>query len=109
MNFDPFLPVSFDWNTVPNEKESGMRGFSVTKKKVIGNVTIRKVEFSPDYIADQWCEKGHVIFVLEGQLIIEHKGGTIHSLHQGMTYTVGDNAKAHKAKSKNGAVVMIVD
>lgn len=109
MNFDPFQPLSFEWRTVPHEKKAGMRGFSLTKVKVMGSTTIRRVEYSPEYIADHWCEKGHVIFVLEGNLIIEHSGGTIHSLHEGMVYAVGDNAKAHKAKTKNGAVVLIVD
>lgn len=109
MNFDKFLPASFDWNTVPNEKESGMRGHALIKRKVFGNVTIRRIEYSPEYIADNWCEKGHVIFILEGQLIVEHKGGSIHSLHAGMVYTVGDESRSHKAKSKNGAVVFVVD
>jgi len=109
MNLDKFLPASFDWNTVPNEKEMGMRGFSVTKRKTIANVTVRRVEYSADYIADHWCEKGHVIIVIDGQLIVEHKGGSIHSLHQGMVYMIGDDSRAHKAKSKNGAVVFIVD
>lgn len=109
MTLDKFLPASFDWHTVPVEKIAGMRGMALTKKKTIGNVTIRRVEYTPEYVADLWCEKGHVVFVLEGQLIIEHKGGSIHSLHAGMVYTVGDDARAHKAKSKNGAVVFIVD
>ncbi|MBK6953067.1 MAG: DHCW motif cupin fold protein [Crocinitomicaceae bacterium] len=109
MNLDKFLPVSFDWNAVPNEKAVGMRGFTSTKIKTFGNVTVRRVEYSPEYVADHWCDKGHVIFILEGQLIVEHKGGSIHSLHAGMVYMVGDDSRAHKAKSKNGAVVFIVD
>ncbi|MBI3134368.1 MAG: DHCW motif cupin fold protein [Bacteroidetes bacterium] len=109
MTLDKFLPASFDWSTVPIEKAPGMRGMSLTKKKTIANVTVRRVEYTAEYVEDHWCDKGHVIFVLEGQLIIEHKGGTIHSLHAGMVYMVGDDSRAHKAKSKNGAVVFIVD
>lgn len=109
MEFDKFLPVSFDWSTVQTERESGMRGFTLTKRKSFGKANVRKIEFSVDYVADEWCDKGHVIIVVEGQLIIEHKGGTIHSLHAGMVYMVGDESRSHKAKSKNGATVFIVD
>lgn len=109
MNFDKFLPNSFDWSTVPIEKAPGMRGMSMTKRKTMGNVAVRRVEYSAEYIADNWSDKGQVIIVIEGQLIIEHKGGSIHSLHAGMVYMVGDDSRSHKAKSKNGAVVFIVD
>lgn len=109
MNFEKFLPASFDWATVPTEKERGMRGFTLTKQKTFGNVKVRKIEFSAEYIADEWCDKGHVIIVTEGQLIIEHKGGSIHSVHEGMVYVVGDDSRSHKAKTKNGAVAFVID
>jgi hypothetical protein len=26
------------------------------------------VEYTPGYVADHWCQKGHVLLVLEGEL-----------------------------------------
>ena len=26
------------------------------------------VEYSPGYLADHWCDRGHVLYVLEGEL-----------------------------------------
>jgi hypothetical protein len=38
---------------------------------------VRIVEYSPGYLADHWCEKGHVILCLEGELQTELKDGRV--------------------------------
>ena len=32
---------------------------------------VRMVEYTPGYIADRGCQKGHVLFCLEGEMSIE--------------------------------------
>ena len=33
------------------------------------------VEYSPGYFADHWCDRGHVLYVLEGELDTELRDG----------------------------------
>ena len=109
MTIEHFLPLSFDWNNIPAQKVNGETGFSIIKTQTLGGIKIRHVEYSNDYTADHWCEKGHIVFVIQGELIIEHKDNSMHYLKRGMTYLVGDNTLAHKVKSKRGVKALIID
>ena len=109
MNIDFFKPESFDWSEVPTETLPGESGFTLIQTKMMEPIKIRKVIYSKNYVADHWCDKGHVVFVLKGQLLIEHQDTTVHTINSGMVYLVGDESLAHKAKSHEGAEVLIVD
>ena len=109
MHIPSFPPSLADWKNIPSEKLPGETGFVISKKQTIGEITIRYLEYSPHYSADHWCEKGHLVFVTEGSLILEHKDNTTLLIEKGMSYLVGDNSSAHKAKSITGASVIIVD
>lgn len=74
-----------------------------------GDIRVRIVEYSPGYLADHWCEKGHVILCLEGELQTELKDGRVEVLLPGMSYQVGDGMQAHRSYSPNGAKLFIVD
>ncbi len=39
------------------------------------NIRVRMVEYTPGYLADHWCQKGHVLLVLEGELSTELADG----------------------------------
>jgi hypothetical protein len=45
------------------------------RTKEAGNVRVRMVEYSPGYVADHWCERGHVVLVLEGELVTHPSRG----------------------------------
>jgi len=109
MNIEHFLPSSFWWDDLVSEKLLGETGFSIIKTKQMSHIRIRQVEHSVNYLADHWCDKGHVVIISEGELTIEHKDGSIHKLTKGMVYLVGDNSSSHQARSEKGAVVFIVD
>lgn len=109
MTIENFSPHTFTWDQIPWEKANGETGFAIVKSKAIGNIKVRKVEYSKNYLADHWCDKGHIVFVVDGQLIIEHKDHSIHTIDIGMTYLVGDNSMSHKAKAVNGATAIIID
>ena len=49
------------------------------------------VEYTPGYLADHWCQKGHVLLVLEGELHTELADGRTVVLKQGQSYQVADN------------------
>jgi hypothetical protein len=109
MNLPYQLPLNLNWLEIPEEKVNGEIGFAKIKTQLLGDIKIRKVEYAKNYLADHWCDKGHIVFVIEGQLILEHQDQSIQIIDAGMTYIVGDNSMSHKAKSKQGALVYIVD
>ena len=48
------------------------------------------VEYTPGYLADHWCQKGHVLLVLDGELHTELADGRTVVLKQGQSYQVAD-------------------
>ena len=98
-----------DWSKVAEETHPGTTGYSIWRVQHFGNVRVRMVEHSANYLADHWCDKGHIIYCLEGSMTTELKDGRKFELTQGMSYQVGDNSDSHRTFSKNGAKLFIVD
>lgn len=95
-------------NMIP-EEHAGVTGKAFWKTVQRGNVRIRIVEYSPGYLADHWCEKGHAVYVLEGEFVSELKNGEKNILTKGMCYLVADNIDAHRSYTENGVKLLIVD
>jgi quercetin dioxygenase-like cupin family protein len=74
-----------------------------------GEIRVRMVDYSPGYLADHWCEKGHVLLCLEGELHTELSDGRTEVLRPGMSYQVGDGMEAHRSYAPTGARLFIVD
>jgi quercetin dioxygenase-like cupin family protein len=66
-------------------------------------------EYSPGYLADHWCSKGHILLCLEGKLETELEDGRRFTLTAGMSYQVGDNAEPHRSSTIAGAKLFVVD
>jgi quercetin dioxygenase-like cupin family protein len=103
----PFETI--DWSGVPQEEHRGETGNSSWKVKKFGEIRVRVVEYSANYRADHWCDKGHIIYCLEGSITTELSDGRVFELHQGMSYHVEDKSYPHRSYSKNGAKLFIVD
>src|SRR3546814_9861947 len=72
----PPLPYTLtDWSNVPATEHKGDTGMAYWRTLQFGDVRVRVVEYSPGYMADHWCDRGHVIYVLEGELTTELKDG----------------------------------
>ncbi len=99
----------FDLENLPPEEHAGITGKAFWKTVKKGNVRIRIVEYSPGYLADHWCSKGHAVFVLDGEFESELKDGRKYPLKKGMCYLVADNAEAHRSYTKDGVKLLIVD
>lgn len=67
------------------------------------------VEYSPGYVADHWCRKGHILFCLEGRLETELQDGRVFILEPGTSYQVADGAEPHRSRTGTGARLFIVD
>jgi quercetin dioxygenase-like cupin family protein len=70
---------------------------------------MRIVEYSAGYLADHWCAKGHVVYVLEGELITELQNGDVHRIPAGQGYYVGDDVMPHRSRTEAPVRMLIVD
>jgi quercetin dioxygenase-like cupin family protein len=98
-----------DWSSVERIEHKGERGTSHWRTRQFGAIRVRMVEYSPDYLADHWCVKGHILLCLEGELHTQLEDGRSFVLRPGMSYQVADNAEAHRSSTAAGATLFIVD
>lgn len=103
----PFQTV--DWSQIEPTPHAGDSGSAAWRTLEAGNVRARIVEYSPGYVADHWCERGHVILVLEGQLVTELRDGRTFVMGPGQSYVVADGDGAHRSRAPRGARLFIVD
>jgi quercetin dioxygenase-like cupin family protein len=103
----PFEAV--DWSTIPPSEHPGVIGVAHGRTRQFGEVRVRMVEYSPGYVADHWCEKGHIVLCLEGEIHTELENGRIVVLKPGMSYQVADGEEPHRTRTPNGARLFIVD
>ncbi|SDN00500.1 DHCW motif cupin fold protein [Acetanaerobacterium elongatum] len=103
----PFCTV--DWSAVSQTVHPGVTGEAIWKTFEMGNIRVRMVEYTPGYLADHWCSRGHVLLVLEGELVTELSDGRSFVLTAGMSYQVSDELNPHRSHTKNGAKLFIVD
>ena len=103
----PFTTV--DWSSVEPTAHRGESGVAHWRTREFGAIRVRMVEYSPGYVADHWCEKGHVLLCLEGELHTELADGRTFTLRPGMSYQVADHAEPHRSSTRAGAKLFIVD
>jgi len=107
----PALPFTvIDWSDVPETQHPGETGHASWRTFTVGDLRVRMVEYSPGYLADHWCDRGHVLYVLEGELETELRDGRRFTLKPGMSYQVSDfGDAAHRSFTRIGAKLFIVD
>ena len=104
----PFCTV--DWNMGPVTEHRGKTGKAFWRTLESGNLRVRMVEYSSGYAADHWCSRGHVLLVLEGELVTQLKDGREFVLKSGTSYqTQDDTSNPHRSYTKSGAKLFIVD
>ena len=100
---------SIDWAKIPKIEYKGETGISYWQTIQYEGLRIRIVEYSSGYIADHWCQKGHIVYCLEGAFISELKEGGKITLTKGMTYVVSDELSSHRSISEKGVKLLIID
>jgi len=103
----PFCTI--DWSTVAPTEHPGITGKALWRTFEMGNIRVRLVEYTPGYLADHWCNRGHVLLVLEGELVTELSDGRKFVLTPGTSYQVADDANPHRSSTEGGAKLFIVD
>jgi hypothetical protein len=100
---------TMDWSTVEATTHAGEKGSALWRTREFGTIRVRMVEYSPGYLADHWCSKGHVLLCLDGELHTELADGRTFTLTPGMSYQVADGAEPHRSSTAQGARLFIVD
>src|SRR5512140_2306635 len=98
-----------DWSQVEQTVHQGERGLAYWRTQHFGGIRVRMVEYTPGYLADHWCSKGHILLCLEGELHTDLEDGRRFTLTPGVSYQVADNAEAHRSFTSVGAKLFIVD
>lgn len=103
----PFETI--DWSNVPVTSHPGERGTAWWRTIQYPGLRIRFVEYSPGFLGDHWCEKGHIMFCLEGEMITELSDGRLFTLTKNVSYHVSDQMSSHRTSSESGVKLFIVD
>ncbi|MFY8091730.1 MAG: DHCW motif cupin fold protein [Chitinophagaceae bacterium] len=100
---------TIDWSGIEKTIHNGETGFAYWQTKQYNGLRIRLVEYSPYYLADHWCQKGHIVHCLEGEFISELATGEKVTLTKGDTYVVSDDLSSHRSISADGVKLLIID
>ena len=98
-----------DWSKIERTEHAGETGQASWRTQHFGAIRVRMVEYSPGYLANHWCVKGHILLCLEGELHTELEDGRKFVLKPGTSYQVADSAEPHRSTSPLGAKLFIVD
>lgn len=98
-----------DWSQVAPTEHPGVSGMALWRTRTFGDLRVRMVEYTPGYLADHWCHKGHILLCLEGELHTELQDGRTFVLRPGTSYQVADGAEPHRSATPTGARLFIVD
>ena len=98
-----------EWSAIEPTLHPGESGTATWRTQSFDGIRVRMVEYSPGYLADHWCSKGHILLCLDGELHTELADGRQFVLTPGMSYQVADNAEAHRSRTSTGAKLFIVD
>ena len=88
-----------DWSKLERIEHAGERGLAYWRTRQFGSIRVRMVEYTPGYLADHWCSKGHILLCLEGELHTELRDGRSFTLTPGTSYQVADETDAHRSST----------
>jgi hypothetical protein len=103
----PFQTI--DWSNIPKTEHPGVTGTSFWQTLQWEGLRVRMVEYSKGYLANHWCQKGHIVHCLEGEFVSEMENGDSFKLTKGMMYIVSNQLSSHRSISENGVKLLIID
>ena len=103
----PFQTIN--WELIEKIEHKGETGVAFWQTIQFDGLRIRLVEYSSGYLADHWCQKGHIVHCIEGEFISELKTGEKIKLTKGETYIVSDELSSHRSISEKGVKLLIID
>ncbi|HEY2584043.1 MAG TPA: DHCW motif cupin fold protein [Mucilaginibacter sp.] len=109
MDFENILFQTINWENIDKTEHHGTTGVAYWQTIRFKGLRIRVVEYSKDYLADHWCQKGHIVHCLEGEFVSELQNGESFRLTKGMSYVVSDDLSSHRSATENGVKLLIID
>jgi quercetin dioxygenase-like cupin family protein len=97
------------WEDIEPTRHPGERSHALWRTWQAGDVRVRRVSYARGYLADHWCDRGHVVHVLSGELITELKDGRAIVTPAGQTYCVGNLQDPHRSRVEVDTELLIVD
>ncbi len=95
---------------VDAKSEAGETGRSLSRSYEHAGMRLRLVEYGPNYLADHWCDRGHVFHLMAGEITLELKDGRSFALNAGDAFIVSDFGDSpHRVRSQNGGSAFILD
>ncbi|QSQ18293.1 DHCW motif cupin fold protein [Myxococcus landrumensis] len=88
-----------DWSAIQSTEHPGDTGKAFWRTLQLGDIRVRLVEYTPGYVANHWCARGHILLVLEGTLLTELKDGRRFELGPMMSYQVADADGEHRSST----------
>lgn len=98
-----------DWSSIEPTSHPGTSGMAFWRTRQFGDIRVRMVEYTAGYAADHWCDKGHILLCIEGELHTDLRDGRRFTLTPGTSYQVADDTQAHRSHTEVGAKLFIVD
>jgi quercetin dioxygenase-like cupin family protein len=107
MSSIPFQTIN--WDSIEKTEHAGDTGISYWQTVQFDGLRLRKVEYTAGYFANHWCQKGHIVYCIEGSFTSELNTGENFTLKKGDTYIVSDNLSSHRSISEDGVTLLIID
>jgi quercetin dioxygenase-like cupin family protein len=73
-----------------------------------GSKQLRVLEFTPEFVEPDWCERGHVGLVLSGTLEIDFRGQVVSYPQGSGIFIPPGHSAAHKARSATPVVRLVL-
>lgn len=73
-----------------------------------GAKQLRLLEFTSEFVEPDWCEKGHIGFVVQGELELDFRGLPVRYPQGSGIYIPTGSASAHKARSVSPTVTLFL-
>ena len=109
MDFENIPFQTINWKKGPKTEHTGTTGTAYWQTIQFKGLRVRVVEYTKGYLADHWCQKGHIVYCLEGEFTTELQEGETFHLTKGMSYIVSDELSSHRSVTENGVKLLIID
>ncbi len=103
----PFTII--DWSLIPKNESLGERGIMIQQVLQYPGLRVRIVEYAAGYFSNHWCQKGHIVYCLEGGFESEMENGEKYQISKGMMYIVSDRMSSHRSNTVHGCKLLIID
>jgi len=91
---------SLDW-------QNGIHGARF-KAFLSGTKQLRLLELTSEFVEPDWCEKGHVGFVIQGELEIDFHGHMVRYPEGSGIFIPSGSANGHRARSTTPIVLLFL-